>query len=431
MSNSAPKNSEKIINYTESKYPHNNHSKINHIFYKKIQNISKPKNNKKMFNTHIKNLSNILENNSSSEDKNIIESQEIDDFDLNKYVNQINKNGVIKNNINLDSDRDYVNTYNNINTNVKIYNQKKINDKLIIKKNNKNLNREFYLKENTQTFDVMHSFKNQLFDSITINNNNSINLHEPKLFIYVENNNNSINNKIEDLKAITQENIMNKPKMLIKLDKKKYKISKLSNPKNMNNPVVQAKKLLNKRAVIHIIDGKINNKIQENNRYITYNSNDNKKDKTINVYKDYNKNLLDIFKKNKAGNKRIFNEIDNTKNNNILFNSNDKIFDSLNKSKAQNIDYINNKNTNTINNYYNNINNINNINYNNFNNLNNKITSTITATNHSSKNKNLWTDKDENICQNLYNFVKVDNNNKDFLNYEKEKVRIKNNKNKF
>ena len=229
------------------------------------------------------------------------------------------------------------------------------------------MKREFYLKENTQSFDVMHSFKNQLFDSITINNNNSINLHEPKLFIYVENNNNSINNKIEDLKAITQENIMNKPKMLIKLDKKKYKISKLSNPKNMNNPVVQAKKLLNKRAVTNIIDGKINNKIQENNRYITYNSNDNKKDKTINVYKDYNKNLLDIFKKNKAGNKRIFNEIDNTKNNNILFNSNDKIFDSLNKSKAQNIDYINNKNTNTINNYYNNINNINNINYNNFN----------------------------------------------------------------
>ena len=68
---------------------------------------------------------------------------------------------------------------------------------------------------------------------------------------------------------------------------------------------------------------------------------------------------------------------------------------------------------------------------NNFNNLNNNITSTVTATNHSSKNKNknLLIDKNGNIYQNLYNIVKVDNKNKDILNYEKEKERINNNEN--
>ena len=485
MPNSPPRNSDKIINYTESKYPHNNHSKINHTFYKKIQNISKynsylnnkngksnknnienninynkinqklntninnkkkkisifnqlyltqknkkkknePKNNKEMFNTHINNnLTNILET-SSSIDKNITENQKAYGFDLNKYINQINKN-----NINIHSNRDYEeinninNVYNNINTDININNQKNVNDILIKKMNTQNLNRDFYLNQNTQSFDGMHNFKNKLFDSITINNNNSINFHEPKLYIYVENNNSTNNNnKNENLKAITQENTMNKPKTKIKLDKKKHKISKLSNRKIIKDPILHSKKLLNKRAVTNIIDGKIKNKRQENNRYITYNSNDNK-NKTINIYKDYNKNLLDILRKNKNANKRVYNEINNIKSNNILFNSNDVIFDSSNKNNDKNIVYITNKNTNIINNYFNNINNVSDLN--NFNNINNKITSKTTNHSLKNKNRNLLIDKNGNIYQDLHNIMNVDRN-KDISDYQKER-KINNNEN--
>ena len=283
----------------------NINDKINHI-YNGLQSIQK---NKKKNNGN--NLINIFENLSLSAEKAMtpitmkvnnlekIQKKENESFNLNKYIQNLNRNIKSKNNnIDIFSERSYI-IPNNLNSN-----NKKINEKLTTKVNNKIPNNpNNYIRDNTTvSYDLGRSLNNKYFENITINNNNSINLHEPKLYIYVENNNNTINNNeqlYDNLKTYNYE-YKNKQNAYIKNDKKIYSEYKFNNnKKNINNKIEQNNKLLNKKLNANIIDTKTNTK------YNSYNSNEgNKPKRTIAIFNEYNKNLLDMFRKKSTINKK-------------------------------------------------------------------------------------------------------------------------------
>ena len=150
-------------------------------------------------------------------------------IDLNKYINSFNYNKKTTNKTNINSDREYT-TKNNTN----FVNSKKIivnnndnkndNNNISLKNNlNSNNINDIYIRENTPSNDLRRTYNDKYFDSITINNNNSINFHEPKLYIYVENNNNNSNIiKNDDIKTYTSDNIgNNKSKSIFKYEKNK------------------------------------------------------------------------------------------------------------------------------------------------------------------------------------------------------------------
>jgi len=106
--------------------------------------------------------------------------------EIYKYNNFINK----RENINLNSDRNYYHTPKNINLSMNHEQKtKRINNQ--ITNNNK-----LYISNNSTNMQGVSPMNDKFFDSIIINNNNNINQHESKLYIYVQNNNenNNINN---------------------------------------------------------------------------------------------------------------------------------------------------------------------------------------------------------------------------------------------
>ena len=396
----------------------NNRQKIMDIF-NELQIIQKNKkriieqnNNKNIYNnTYSNKLTNIIENHSLSAGKNmqttpikglnIIQNPKIEFYDLNNKNNKNNtnkQNNKTKNIINTYSERDY--NYNNnkkcLNNKSNVKNYRKINDKLIKKINNKNINyTSNYEKENINSFNGRIN-KDKYFESITINTNNSINMHEPKLYIYVENNNsNNIENINENLKSCKNEKTINSP-IMAKFDKNNYNNSKYTNKNNINKSNEYSTQLLIKRANTNTNNDRKINRLSENNRYNDlYNSIDNRKNKTITIYNDYNDNLFNILKKNNKINTKIYN-INNKNNekeiNNYLINSNDMIYDSSNKNKDKNIKIINNR----------------------YNTINNNII------NNSTKNNTVSINKDDYIYQNFRNIAKTEVN-LDIWSYDKEK----------
>ena len=171
----------------------NNKQKISDIF-KELQIIQKNKrkiieqnNNNNNSNSYTNGLINIFENHSLSvgkvKDPNII---------LNKFNNS-NRQPKIKNKIKTYSERDYDYINGKHQThNSNINNDRNVNANIIKKINIKNKNHSNYINDKSPIINVDNKLKDKYVDSITINNNNSINLHEPKLYIYVENNNSKI-----------------------------------------------------------------------------------------------------------------------------------------------------------------------------------------------------------------------------------------------
>ena len=387
LSNSVPKNKDNNNYADNKKYPHNNHNKTNNIsINKKSGDISKynisnlnnsveknirynteysmnvPKinqnykrnnrlntftinvSNKEIGNKNYKdkiynicnglqliqnnkkrnndsrgnNLINIYESHSLSPEKamtpitmkvnNLEKAQKKDSLNLNKYIQHINRSIKAKtNNINTYSQRGYI-IGNNLNSN----NNKNMNEKPINKVNNKisNNHDNNYIRDNTTSYDMGRSINNKYFERITINNNNSINIHEPKLYIYVENNNNTINNNgqaSDNLKTYNYEH-KNRKNPYIRNDKKISSEYKYNSKKNMNNA-----------------------------KYNLYNSYDNNKgNKTISIFNECNKNLLDMLRKKNIVNKKTF-TIEEPPNFNY-----------------KNLNYIPNRNRNIIPNTFNN-----------------------------------------------------------------------------
>jgi hypothetical protein len=287
----------------------NNKDKINNI-YNELQLIQK--NKKRNNDSHDNNLINLYENHSLSAEKamtpitmktnNLEKIPKKDSLNLNKFIQNINYNIKTKNNnINTYSEKGY-----SIANNIKSNNNKKINEKPINKSKNKIANNQNnnYIRDNAASYDMGRSINNKYFESIDINNSNSINLHEPKLYIYVENNNNTINNNgqtSDNLKTFNYEH-KNKQNPFIKNDKKISNEYGYNSKKNMINTSEINNKLLNKRLNTDIIEGKTNTKYN-----ILYNSYDNSKpNKTIAIFNDCNKNVLDMLRKKSTINKKTF-----------------------------------------------------------------------------------------------------------------------------
>ena len=378
----------------------NNKQKISDIF-KELQIIQKNKrkiieqnnNSQNNSNSYTNGLINIFENHSLSvgkvKDPNII---------LNKFNNS-NRQPKIKNKIKTYSERDYDyinNKYQTHNSNINNY--RNMNANIIKKINIKNKNHSNYINDKSPIINVDSKLKDKYVDSITINNNNSINLHEPKLYIYVENNNSNIENINENLKTYQNENTMNNPKMAIRLDKNNYDISKYPNRRIITNVNEYSKKYLIKRAITNTNSDKKSNRLPENNKYNNnlYNTIDIKKNKTISIYNDYNENLLDVIRKNNTINKKLYSSKEINNNNNYLFNSNDMFYNSSNKNKNKNIEIIN-KSNKILNNYYNN------------------------ELNTSSKNNKALIDKNNYPYQNLHNIAKTEVN-LDIWTYDKDRI---------
>ena len=416
LSNSAPRNNDKNSYYDKKKYPHNNHNKISRTIIKKNRNISKyndisyiskkidnnkhniennmnlsninqnynqinnkfntytisinnnnntinatndirknkqkipdvfnelrliQKNKNKNYNVHSFNRKNILQKNSLSigktlpmpeiyyKDINMTQTSK-EGYNLNRYIQNINHTVKTKKNKNIYNDK-YIKTFSSNTTKI-------------------TKDKNYYTKENSPPsapYDVSRNLNDKCFESITINNNNSINLHEPKLYIYVENNtnNNNLNNDSDK----------NKANIIFKIDKKnnttKY-IDKNINIKNINNIVNQTKKI-NKK--ISEKDAQILNRLYAKNNYNLYNINyNNKINKTTGLFGDYNKNLLEIIKKNNSvtTNKKSYDELYSNSQANYLTNFNEKIFDIYKDNNI--INYKINKSINLIDYYKNN-----------------------------------------------------------------------------
>ena len=410
FSNSAPKNNDKNNYYDKKKYPHNNHNKISNTIVKEKKNISKcnnisnlskkidsnkhniennmnlsnikpnynqinnklntytisinnnniitaknenrknkqnitdvfnelrliQKNKSKHNNANSYNGTNILQTHSLSigkklpistipyKDINMTQTKK-EDNDLNRYIQNISHTIKTKKNKNIYSDRDY---------------------KILSNKTTKiSKNKNIYIRENSpSSYDVGKNLNDKHFENITINNNNSINLHEPKLYIYVENKNNNTNNN-----NANNDIGKNKANITFKIGKKNNTakcVNKNANIKNIYNIADQTKKI-NKR----ISEKDSLSELSVNNKCNIYNNNDkNKTSKTMGIFSDYNKNLLEIIRNNNnmTTNKKAYNAIYSNNQAKYLFNSNEKIFDTYRDNK---INYIANRTIN-LNDYY-------------------------------------------------------------------------------
>ena len=380
-------------------YDNNKNKNVHNIFnqFQIIQNntktISTNTNRSNVINNY-NNKTKIIERNIEKPliiGKTITQTQRNDinnkkDFRLNNYVNP-------RETINLNSDRNYHNVVRNKNMSMSHNNK---NKKIIMNDPTTN-NSNIYINNKSTNFKGVNPMNDKYFDTITINNNNSINLHEPKLYIYVQNNN--TNNNLTDYQRLKTESNTNKTKMIFKLDNKKNNIVKNVNKINSveYNKNIPTKRLntnlIEKRTLDNDIDIKRRSKITPiKNNQIFNNNNDIKKNEKFIITK------------------KIYNSIEvNKKMNN--FKTNDIVFNNSKKNKDNNIKYISSKNNNNF--YYNN-------NSLNKNNINNNLM--IQSSNLSKSIDNINSINTPNyIYQNMHNIIKTDGN-MDVWSYDDERL---------
>ena len=358
-----------------------------------FQIIQTENNNKTNFyNTNKNHTINLINN------KTILnESNNKSPLMIGKTTTQINKREINnKKNINkynnIMNTRDYINSDTN-----REYNNKTVRvKKLIMTQNNNNTiiinptntrNTEIYgNKIITNKLEGMNGINQKYFDTFTINNNNSINLHDPKLFIYIQNNNTINNTNNTNNTRLKSESNTNKTKIIFKIDNRKTNCIKNVNKINSveYNKLVRGKKIKSNIIINKTIDNDTN--INRANKITPI------KDKgIINNDKNINRNEKQII------NRKLYNIIE-PKNKTSPLQDKDIIFNNSRRTKDNNIKYISNKNNNMYfeRNYFNNQNSKK------INNNNNIIIQTSNLSNSLDKNNYAF--------QNLHNFVKTDSN---------------------
>ena len=296
----------------------------------------------------------------------------------------------------------YINTRNNINTNIekKSFIINKVKNlsmshhpkyrKIINQTNNNN---KIYISNNTTNFQGVNPMNYKYFDTITINNNNNINFHEPKLYIYVQNNNNT-----NDYQRLKTESNPKKTKMIFKFENKNNNTINTTNKinsvdynntpgKRMNSNIIQNKTIDNDfdKRMIHKITPIKNNQ-------------------TI-----YNKEIKSTEKFMIT--KKIYNSIDPNKRI-YTFRTNDMAFDNSKKNKDNNMKYITSKiNNNNI--YFER-------NYNTIDNKSEYINNNNNTTSRVQNNYNRLA-KPDYFYQNMHSVVKTDGN-MDLWSYDNERI---------
>ena len=246
-------------------------------------------------------------------------------YRLNNYVNN-------KDNINLNSDRNYHHAVRSKNLSMT---RSSKNRKIINPITNISNNDNIYSSSNNTNFRGLSPINDKYFDTITINNNNSINLHEPKLYIYFQNNNNTSN--IANYQRLKTESNPNKKKIIFKCENKINVNAKNTNKINLveYNKIVPAKRINTNINEYKTLDNDINLKQRYkatpiNNNNTMVNSKDIKKnDKFIITKKMYNSIV--------PNNKKIY-----------TFKTSDIVFNNSKKSKDNNIKYITSNNNNNF-----------------------------------------------------------------------------------
>jgi len=361
----------------------------------------------------------------SKKNTNVIPSNRKDILHLNKYDYDLNSKRIIKtktkNNI-----KNLGDLKKSVEVNHKINNDKFINNENINKFNiNKN---EKYKNGNSNSFKGIRTINNKCFENVIINNNNSINIHEPKLYIYLENNNSNSNaitnskNNYENLKTFN--NQTQKSKLIFKDEKNNDNdFPRYTNRKSINTIIEHTQNILNRKKkkiktnILDIKNIKKNKKLYDNTRY--ENDNDiyeiNKNNRSTNVINDLVKfnnesitennekyNLVDIMKNNNNNN-NIYNLTEVNNKENYLYKSNDTLFKIPRKYKEKKIKYSH-KSTNTINNYLEKENNMNDKSFKN-----------------ALKISKRYAGKSDYSLKNLHNFTKTDVN-MDIFDYDKNKI---------
>ena len=362
----------------------------------------------------------------SKKNTNIIPRNRKDILHLNEYAYDLNSTRITKtktkNNI-----KNFGDLKNSLEIKNKINNDKFINNENINKFNI--TNNEKYKKGNSNSFKGIKVINDKCFENVIINNNNSINIHEPKLYIYLENNNsnsnknrnnNSSENNYENLKTFN--NKAQKSKLIFKDEKNDNDFPRYTNRKNLDTIIEHTQNILNRKKkiktnILDIKNIKKINKLNDNNRYI--NDNDiyeiNKNNRSTNVINDLfkfnnesiNENnekyiLVDTIKNNNDNNK-IYNLTEANNKENYLYKSNDTSFNFPDKYKSKKIKYSH-KSINTINNYLKKENN-----------MKDKIFKNSLKINKGYEEKNDYSFK------NLHNFTKTDLN-MDVFGYDQNKM---------
>ena len=245
-------------------------------------------------------------------------------YKLNNYVNNKDK-------INLNSDRNYYHVVKSKNLSMTHTNEnRKITNPIPNVANKSNI----YISNTSTNYQGVSPINDKYFDTITINNNNSINLHEPKLYIYLQNNN---TNNITDYQRLKTESNPNKTKMIFKYENKNN-----NNIKNTNkiNSVEYNKIVPVKRIIPNLIENKtIDNDINIKQRYKVPPVRNNT---MVSNNKEIKKNEKFIISK------KIYNSIVPNNKNMFTFKTNDVVFNNSKKSKENNIKYISTKNNNNF-----------------------------------------------------------------------------------
>ena len=358
-----------------------------------FQIIQTENNNKTNFyNTNKNHTINLINNKTILNESNIKSP-----LMIGKTITQINKREINnKKNINkynnIMNTRDYINSDTN-----REYNNKTVRvKKLIMTQNNNNTiiinptntrNTEIYgNKIITNKLEGMNGINQKYFDTFTINNNNSINLHDPKLFIYIQNNNTINNTNNTNNTRLKSESNTNKTKIIFKIDNRKTNCIKNVNKINSveYNKLVRGKKIKSNIIINKTIDNDAN--INRANKITPI-----KNKGIINNDKNINRNEKHII------NRKYYNIIE-PKNKISPIQDKDIIFNNSRRTKDNNIKYISNKNNNMYfeRNYFNSQNNKK------INNNNNIIIQTSNLSNSLDKNNYAF--------QNLHNFVKTDGN---------------------
>ena len=359
----------------------------------------------------------------SKKNTNIFPNNRKDTFHLNKYTNDAISTRIVKTKTK-NSINDYCDLKNSVDINHKINNDKFVN--------NENINKfnityhEKYKNGKSNSLKGIRTINDKCCENVIINNNNSINIHEPKLFIYLENNNSNNNgneNSHENLKTFN--NKTQKSKLIFKDEKNLYNdFSRYANRKTINSIIEHTHNILNRKKkksnanIIDIKNIKKNNKLYDNNRYT--NDNDiyefNKNNRSINAINDLIKfnnesintnnekyNLVDVINSKNNNNNNKYNLTEVNSKENYLYKSNDALFNLPDKYKEKKIKYYH-QSTNTINNYLKKENNMNEKSF--------KNTLKI--------NKG-YEEKSDYSLKNLHNFTKTDVN-MNFFNYNTNKI---------
>ena len=319
--------------------------------------------------------------------------------EIYKYNNYISNK---RDNINLNSERNYYNVPKSKNLSVNHEQKnKRINNQI-------NNNNKIYISNNSTNFQGVSPMNDKFFDTITINNNNNINLHEPKLYIYVQNNN-ANNNTFNNQRLKTESN-QNRTKMIFKLENKN---NTNSNKKTNNklNSVEYAKIVPTKRLNTNLIENKTLENDLDMKRFHKITP-----IKNSQTFNNKNINLNDNEKF--LVSKKIYNSIDSNRK---VYTSrtNDIVFNNTKKNKDNNMIYISNRKNN------NNKNNNNIYIEKNYNSINKTLETDSNVIIKPANNfKNI--DKSNDIYQKLHNISKTDGN-MDVWSYDQERILNDNN----